>query len=283
MERAIRVLGFGDNVVDKYEHIKTMYPGGNCVNFAVYAKMLHVERAAYMGYFGNDPEAEHVIKCLDEIGIETVKCRQLKGENGCARVSIEDGERIFKGSNLGGIRGKTPYVLDRFDLEYIRGFDLVHSGNYSFMEDELWKIKNEQIPVSFDFSDIFDESYIRDVCKNVTYAFLSCGDEEEAFVKEKLEIVKHFGPEKVIATRGSKAAIGFDGVDYYIQEPVKLKQLVDTMGAGDSFITAFLVEEVKQKKAGKANMQESMKSAAAFASTVCMMQGAFGYGTRYDN
>ena len=35
----VSALGFGDNVVDKYEHIKTMYPGGNCVNFAVYAKM----------------------------------------------------------------------------------------------------------------------------------------------------------------------------------------------------------------------------------------------------
>ena len=36
----VSALGFGDNVVDKYEHIKTMYPGGNCVNFAVYAKCL---------------------------------------------------------------------------------------------------------------------------------------------------------------------------------------------------------------------------------------------------
>lgn len=24
----VSALGFGDNVVDKYEHIKTMYPGG---------------------------------------------------------------------------------------------------------------------------------------------------------------------------------------------------------------------------------------------------------------
>ena len=45
----ISVLGFGDNVVDKYEHIKTMYPGGNAVNFAVFAKKLGVDRSAYMG------------------------------------------------------------------------------------------------------------------------------------------------------------------------------------------------------------------------------------------
>ena len=56
----ISVLGFGDNVVDKYEHIKTMYPGGNAVNFAVFAKKLGVDRSAYMGIFGSDEEAERL-------------------------------------------------------------------------------------------------------------------------------------------------------------------------------------------------------------------------------
>ena len=44
----VSALGFGDNVVDKYEHIKTMYPGGNCVNFAVYAKMFGGTAAWHM-------------------------------------------------------------------------------------------------------------------------------------------------------------------------------------------------------------------------------------------
>ena len=48
----VKVLGFGDNVVDKYEHLKVMYPGGNAVNFAVYAKKFGAERSAYMGIFG---------------------------------------------------------------------------------------------------------------------------------------------------------------------------------------------------------------------------------------
>ena len=52
MAYQVKVLGFGDNVVDKYEHIKTMYPGGNAVNFAVFAKKLGAERSAYMGIFG---------------------------------------------------------------------------------------------------------------------------------------------------------------------------------------------------------------------------------------
>lgn len=65
----------------------------------------------------------------------------------------EDGDRIFLGSNEGGIRGDMRYVIDRFAAEYVRGFDLVHSGNYCFTERELPKIKAAGVPISFDFSD----------------------------------------------------------------------------------------------------------------------------------
>ena len=49
MVHNVKILGFGDNVVDQYEHIKTMYPGGNCVNLCAYAMMFGVEKSAYMG------------------------------------------------------------------------------------------------------------------------------------------------------------------------------------------------------------------------------------------
>ena len=80
-----KLLGFGDNVVDIYDHQKTMYPGGNCVNVSVYGKMSGCEKTAYMGYFGDDEEAELVIDALKKNGVETVKCRQLHGENGYSR------------------------------------------------------------------------------------------------------------------------------------------------------------------------------------------------------
>lgn len=34
-----KVLGFGDNVVDLYEHSHMMYPGGNCVNLCAYSQI----------------------------------------------------------------------------------------------------------------------------------------------------------------------------------------------------------------------------------------------------
>lgn len=283
MDFDVSILGFGDNVVDKYEHISTMYPGGNCVNVAVYAKMNGAKRCAYMGYFGNDPEAEHVIYALKEEKIETVKCRQLEGENGCSVNTILDGERVFLHSNEGGIRGKKLFDLDRFDLEYIRQFDVVHSGNYSFMESQLEKIRTAGVPVSFDFSDDSDEPYYRAVAPHVDYAFCSFDGDDET-VKTRLKWVSSLGPRLVCASRGPDGCMLFDGKDFYVQKAILLEQVTDTMGAGDSLIASFLVSFFHLKKQGTETpeaIQRSLLHGVTFAAKVCTMEGAFGYGKKY--
>ena len=281
---SINVLGFGDNVVDKYEHIKTMYPGGNCVNFAVYSKMFGAENSAYMGYFGNDKEAEHVIESLEKIGIETIKCRQLEGENGCARVTLINGERVFLGSNEGGIRGKVPFVLDRFDLEYIKKFDLVHSGNYCFTENELHKIKEAGVYVSFDFSDDSTEDYFKRIAKDIDFAFCSFdGTEDET--KKHLKKIIDYGAETACASRGADGCILYDGGDYFIQKAAPLEKVVDTMGAGDSLIASYLVSYLSLIKKGtdkKEAIKVSLIKAAEFAAGICAIEGAFGYGKKYE-
>lgn len=138
-EHKVKVLGFGDNVVDMYEHSHMMYPGGNCVNLCAYSKIFGVERAAYMGYFGNDDIAEYVISVMEKLGIEMTKCKQLEGENGWSKCTLKDGDRIFGDYNQGGVRGKTPYVLDRFDLAYMKEFvlfilEIIVIQNHSFQK-----------------------------------------------------------------------------------------------------------------------------------------------------
>lgn len=44
----MNVLGLGDNVVDKYVNLKIMYPGGNALNFAVFAKSLAKTAASWV-------------------------------------------------------------------------------------------------------------------------------------------------------------------------------------------------------------------------------------------
>lgn len=279
----LRVLGFGDNVVDKYEHKGRMYPGGNCVNFAVFARAHQVECAAYMGYFGNDEAGRYVEEILERLGVELTFCRRLEGENGYARVTIREGDRIFLESNHGGVRGKIPYELGGPELAYIKNFDLVHSGNYSFTEAMLPRIQKLGVPVSFDFSDDSNPEYYQQVAPYVTYGFCSMDGSDEEVAKH-LRWVRSLGPELVMASRGEKGCILYDGEHMYRQDSVPLSEVVDTMGAGDSLITSFLVNYLncrRQRRSRNDAITESLKKASEFAARVCCSEGSFGYGKAY--
>ena len=280
----VSVLGFGDNVVDVYQHAGLMYPGGNAVNFAVYARRLGVCRSAYMGFFGSDEAAEHVISSLGEEGVETYKCRQLLGENGYSVISIQNGDRVFLDYNEGGIRGENRFVLDRFDLEYLKGFDLVHSGSYCFTERQLPKLQAAGVPVSFDFSDDSSREYYRQVAPYVTYAFLSASHMTEGEVQEHLKWVASLGPAFVCASRGGEGCIAWDGQEFYRQPAAPVDRVVDTMGAGDGLLTAFLVRYLAARKEGRRGREviaRCLAEAAAFAAEVCSADGAWGHGKPY--
>lgn len=280
MEYNVSVVGFGDNVVDIYTHPNKQYPGGNCVNFAVYAKMFGAKRSAYMGYFGTDVNADHVIEALHNEKIETVKCKKISGENGYSRCKLENGDRVFLDYNEGGVRSRHIYELDEFDIEYLKQFDLVHCGNYCYMESQLPKIKEANIPLSFDFSDDSTEEYYMQIAPLVTYAFCSYdGTDEE--VKKHLKKVSDLGPEIVCASRGAKGCMLYCNGKYYEQKAVPIEKVVDTMGAGDSLITTFMVGYTDARKKGISQDEaivSSIAEAAKFAAEICQIDGAFGYG-----
>lgn len=280
MKYDISTLGFGDNVVDIYTHTNRQYPGGNCVNFAVYAKRFGAKRSAYMGYFGTDVNAEHVIEALRTENIELIKCKKIPGENGYSRCKLENGDRVFLDYNEGGVRSRNIYVLDEFDIEYMRQFDLVHSGNYCYMESQLPVIQKAGIPLSFDFSDDSDDAYYEKIAPMVTYAFCSfSGDDSE--VKAHLKKVASFGPKIACASRGAKGCMIYANGKFYEQNAVPIEKVVDTMGAGDSLITSFMVGYLDAKKKGideETAIKESIAEAAKFASRICQVEGAFGYG-----
>lgn len=280
MEYNVSVVGFGDNVVDIYTHSNKQYPGGNCVNFAVYAKMFGAKRSAYMGYFGTDVNADHVIEALHNEKIETVKCKKISGENGYSRCKLENGDRVFLDYNEGGVRSRHIYELDEFDIEYLKQFDLVHCGNYCYMESQLPKIKEANIPLSFDFSDDSTEEYYIQIAPLVTYAFCSYdGTDEE--VKKHLKKVSDLGPEIVCASRGAKGCMLYCNGKYYEQKAVPIEKVVDTMGAGDSLITTFMVGYTDARKKGISQDEaivSSIAEAAKFAAEICQIDGAFGYG-----
>ncbi|MCY6958507.1 fructoselysine 6-kinase [Clostridium brassicae] len=279
----VKVIGLGDNVVDKYEHIRTMYPGGNALNFAVYAKRLGVS-SAFLGAFGSDKESEHVQNTIHELGLDISKCRHFNGENGCARVTLENGDRVFLGSNEGGVLRENGLNLTQDDLEYIKNFDLLHAGLYGYTEPELDKVKALNIPISFDFSDDFTMEEVERIAPKVNFSFFSCSHLNADEILSLIIKTYKLGSKIVLATMGEKGALLYDGDKFYKQKP-ELVEAIDTMGAGDSFITAFLVNYISKTKENKLEkgtiIKESLNEAAIFSAKTCLIEGSFGYGKKY--
>lgn len=270
----MKVLGLGDNVIDRYTHTGTGYPGGNALNFSVYARLLSAD-AAYLGVFGDDRAAEHIRRVLEQRGVGLEHCLTVAGESGHARLTLEQGERVFLGSNAGGIRQSTSmrFVLDH--LSWLGRFDLIHTSAYSYIDPLLADLGALPGRLSYDFSDDFDVDQALSQCRWLDYAFFSCADRPLDETRLLLLAAHDAGCRWVIATRGAEGAILFDGNQWMSQAPEPIEP-IDTLGAGDAFITAFLLAHLDGK-----TLSESLRQGANFAARICMMEGAFGEGMRY--
>lgn len=288
---SLKVLGLGDNVVDKYMHSKIMYPGGNALNFAANAKILGAA-ASYMGVFGTDEAANHVQNTVKNLNIEMSHCKVISGENGAAKVKLENGDRIFLGSNKGGVLLENSIKLSGEDLVYIRRFDLVHTSLNSYLEQELEKIKSTGVTLSFDFSVRGTDEYFQQVCPYVDYGFVSCGDITITEMDQKAKKLLGMGCNIVVATRGPEGAFYYDDKKKLSYKPPYIDAL-DTMGAGDSFLTGFLLCIVQWQKNcvnGQCDADKkydavlaAMKKGSESAARTVMFHGGFGYGKKFSD
>ncbi|WP_020612547.1 PfkB family carbohydrate kinase [Sediminispirochaeta bajacaliforniensis] len=285
----LRVLGLGDNVVDKYRTDRIMYPGGNALNFSVYAKHLHCH-SAYMGVIGDDLPAWHIFSVLRELDIDISRTRVEAGENGFAEVEIRNGDRVFVGSNKGGVAKTHPIILNYIDDQYIKTFDLIHTSCFSYLDDFLPHISSLNPYLSYDFSTSFTAERCEKVCPYIFSAALSCSHLPDDEIDELITSIQKFGCKIIIASKGMRGVSVAVG-DLRINQNAIPIHIVDSMGAGDSLLTAFLVhslEILKRRADGKhpEDMEESkirlaLAAAVVFATQNCMKHGSFGYGCQY--
>lgn len=266
----MKIIAIGDNVVDCYVDQNKYYPGGNCVNVAVNARRRGAE-AAYIGIFGTDEMASHLQAVLDREGIDWSLSRIAVGRTGQPQVNLtEDGDRVFVGGPKDTVQHILKLRLIPRDLDYAAAFDLCHVSCYSSMEEELPALAGV-VPVSFDFSDRRDPAYLARVCPHITFGFFSGSHLTEAELEELLAKLAPYGIKVIGITRGSQPALFVEQGKRYFQAPLPT-EVVDTMGAGDSFIAGFLAAY-----ADGAPMEAALRSGADSARVTCGFNGGFGY------
>lgn len=281
-----RVLGFGDNVVDRYLDAGLMYPGGNALNVAAYAKMLGAQ-AAYLGTFGSDRAGRHVRDTLKTLGIAADRSHILAGENGHADVRIVGGNREFVFSNRGGVAREHPFDPSDDDLAYIGGFDLVHTSCYSHIDPHLARIAGTSRLLSYDFSYRWQGGEaIAQVAPHLDFAALSAGDAGRDGARRALKEVLARGCPMALATLGADGAL-LATADDLLEVPAAPAQIVDTLGAGDAFIAATLLGLLRSgwrrgAVPARGDILAAMRQGAAFAARICTIEGAFGHAAPID-
>lgn len=93
---------------------------------------------------------------------------------------------------------------------YLKKFDIVHTSCYSYIDDELEKIKDAGIPLLYDFSIEWDDEKISRLSEVADFALFSGRDdkteEENMSVLKKVVDGRHC--RMAILTMGTQGALG---------------------------------------------------------------------------
>ncbi|MDQ6595726.1 fructoselysine 6-kinase [Bacillus salipaludis] len=230
----MRIVTVGDNCMDVYLASGKAYPGGNPVNVAVYLKELGAD-SSYIGWVGNDQYGDQMIEAVQGKGVDTTFLAKKDGKTAVTHVELIDNDRRF-GDYDEGVMAQ--FTLTDDELEFIHTHQLVHAGIWGHVEWYYPLFKQKGLLTAFDFSDQLEHGLVKTLPAFVDYSFFSYIKDDE-YIRGFLKEVKKQGSRVAVATLGENGSIAYDGEQFY-QCGVLEADVVDTMGAGDSFISGFI-------------------------------------------
>jgi len=260
-----KIVTFGDNVVDCYDAQGLMFPGGNAVNHAVYARWFGAQ-VSYIGAVADDPAGRHIRAALVSEGVDTDGLRIEPGRTAFCVIGSRNGEREFLRADL-GVSIIAP-VAEDFDR--VAAADAVHTGRSSHVDAHLAAFA-ERARLSFDFAVLRDRERIARIAPHCYLASFSGGERDADQISTLQRDVLAAGAEWCLVTRGELGAT-LAHTDKTWSAPAAAATLVDTLGAGDTFIARVLVGLLR------AEDPEAILTAAALASAAtCSHLGGFGH------
>jgi len=256
-----KIAFVGDLTADIYMPQRDIRLGGAAYNAALWAKRLGA-RAKIFSCVGSDvvgekfPHSENIQK--------------KRGKTSAIEIFVsKDGERQYGTWNPGVL---VKYHFRNKDKKILRTMDAIVVTVYPFFEHILKEIPVGPLVV-INYGDLkeFDRR-IDVVVRNMKIAdILIFGldkDEDEQLINDIL-LLASMQNKMAIVTLGKYGSIAWLNGKSFIQPAQEVKP-VDTTGAGDSFLSAFLVSYLKTN-----DIQKSLNSGTDLASKVIQKVGAY--------
>lgn len=255
----MRVAEIGDNCIDLYERIGKKYPTGNVVDTGVNLKKLGID-VSIISTTGSDENGKWMIESLEKEGLDISHLKVGDGPTAITYMDMDGNDRVH-GDYVEGVLENIEF--DEEDVRFACEHDLVHTALWGKAEKVLPAIAQKGVPIAFDYADRLDHQLVEETLPYVTYGFYSYHKTEDEYIKGFLKDKVDRGMKVAIATFGEEGSLAYDGKTFYRGEIVPAKKVVNTVGAGDSFIAGFLYGILN-----KYEIPECLKTGAKIASSV---------------
>jgi fructoselysine 6-kinase len=255
----------GDNCIDRFlPPVGLSTVGGNAVNVGVHlARLGH--QVAYLGAIGKDEDGRRVQAALARNGLELAGLRIAPtGQTAFTEIATTpDGDREIRFEEFGACRGYRPTDAD---LEQLKRKRHIHIGWLDDGGALKRKLVHAGVSVSQDLSVNVDP--IHASADDLSVAFASAGPSEDtadALLRQALSA----GARVAVVTCGRLGSCASDGRGT-VAVPAVAASIVDTTGAGDSFIAGFLSAHLSG-----ADLEKSLRAGADLAAATCNHLGGF--------
>jgi fructoselysine 6-kinase len=261
---AVSVACVGDNCVDRYVDPPGLtQPGGNALNVAVHVAAAAVA-SAYLGIVADDADGRLLLVAARaaDVDVDGVEVRR-DGHTGVTIVRHADGDRIFESEDYGvaaDIRLAGPV------LERAARHEWVHVTRVPAAAAGLAALRERGVRTSYDLGENPGIDLVTAVCPHLDVAFVSAPSAAAAAVANVLLAA---GARTAVVTRGAGGALAADGSGI-VEQPAEDVDVLDTLGAGDALIGAYIAAAV-----GGGDAAAALAAGSRAAARTCTHVGAW--------
>ena len=243
-----KAAGIGDNCIDDYTHIGRRYPTGNVVDTGVNMQKLGIP-VSIISTTGSDENGKWMIEALTKEGLDLSHFKVAEGKTAITYMTLDENDRVHGEYEEGVLEN---IVFDEEDIRFAAEHDLVFTAFWGKAEHVMGKIHDLGAITAFDYATSNDPRLpdMLEITRGaIDYGFFSykgigskSDPEPRAFLKR---MVKEYGMKVAVATFGEEGSLAYDGKVFYEGGIVQQPNVVNTVGAGDSFIAGFLAGVLK--------------------------------------
>ena len=232
-----RLAAAGFCCADIYQNLHTWYPTGNGIDWGI-----HLSRMGYavsaISVVGCDDYGNGMLEALKSEGLDISHLRREQGDTCITRMELRNGTDRVHLNSVDGVMEH--YRMTDEEIAFVGRHDLIHTDLFGRCLEHLpvWRDMGAETLVDFSVYSADPDYRCREIFPYVDYVFFSA-DGFTGDLRAWMQEISGYGPKLVTATMGTEGSLTCNEQEFYFCPAVPAEKLVNTVGAGDSYIAGF--------------------------------------------